>query len=339
MRLAFAWAVSSVKRFEVSHWNCSVKPVLCSPYLFCDGVEDVLPRDHLQAVADIEDRLAAGQAGERGGHLLEGVDAEREVVVGRLRVGAGVALGLGDALRFLDVAQRVPALGVGRDRLGRDLLQVEHAGGDQRRVAGEAVAHVQLAVVGDEHHLVVALQLLVDEGAQLAHHPVAVERVEVVVVDVNDQAQALVLGDGLGRGRRDRLRRGSCGGRGSRRRCVVPRVGLTVLDGEEVGHGDRPVVLVQLEVVLRQAVDAVALLVGHVDVDVDDVDVDRVHEQVFSTARSGLRGGLGGGGGGRRPAQQAQQRGNGEPLQGRRNPSRCLHWLTHLRDYTGRLTA
>ena len=177
--------------------------------------------------------------------------------------------------------------------LRRDLLEVEHRRGDQAGIAGEGAADVHLAVVGDQHELVAPAELLADEGPDLAHHPVAVERPEVEVVDVDDQPQPLVLrrlhqlASGARERRRSAGRRRNAGAACASSAAGV--VGLAGVDGVEVGDLHRPVVLEELEVVLGQAADGVALLVGDVDVDVDDADVDRVDERA-PPAAAGLAG-------------------------------------------------
>ncbi len=284
MRLALAWAVSSVEAAGDVELERLREARRLLGVLVLDGVEDVLAGDHLEAVADVDHRLAPRHAGEGVGELLQAADRERQVVERRLGVGAGDAFRLGRALRLLDPLHGLAALRVGVDALGGDLLQVEHGRGDQGRIAGEGAAYVQLAVVGDQHELVVLAQLVADEGPQLAHHAVAVERPEVEVVDVDHQPQPLVRRRArrrsrLGGHRRSRGHRG----RGGSRRSGLVLVGddrPPLVDGVEVGDLDRPAVLEHLEVVLGEPGDGLALLVRDVDVDVDHADVDDVDERL-----------------------------------------------------------
>ena len=169
--------------------------------------------------------------------------------------------------------------------------------GDDVGIGGERAAHLERAVVGDQHHLVAGLHLGGQEVAQVLEHPVAVGGVDVEVVDVDDEEEALLGGHllaALAIGQRHLRRRRRIGAGGPP--GLVAAHLVAALDGVEVGHLHRPLVLVQLEVVLGQAGHPVALLVGHVDVDVDHLHVHRVDEdlQVLRLARRLVDAALGG---------------------------------------------
>ncbi len=244
--------------------------------LVLDRLIQILGDDHGQPVAHVEDRLAARQSRERAHRVLEGTQRELEIV--ELLVGEGPHARRGgrSVARVLDLLQHAPPVGVELRPHRRHLLELEERLRDDVRIAGEGAAYVQLAIVGHQHHAVARVQLAAQELAQRGEDAVAVEGTQVVVVDVDHEVQALVLGRFDLRQRHRRCdRRGKRLGRGGLLRRLRR---LALVHGVEVGDLHRPAILEDLEVVARQTAHAVALLVGDVDVDVDDRDVDRLEE-------------------------------------------------------------
>jgi hypothetical protein len=241
--------------------------------LLLQDVVQILAGAHLQAVADVEQRLASRQSGERAHEVLERRDRELQVVGGRLRVRTHAAGHLRVRLRVVDLAHQVAALAVGGDARGGHLLELKGGLGDRLRVGGERPPDVELAVVGDQHRAVALVDLLRHESAHVAQHAVAVEGPQVEVVDVDHQMQPLVVGHlrqlvrHSGPGRLAGCRRHDGG---------VGHAGLAAVDGVEVGDRHHLLVLDHLEIAGLQAAHALALLVGHEDVDVHHADADRL---------------------------------------------------------------
>jgi hypothetical protein len=188
-------------------------------------------------------------------------------------MGHGLGVLPGDADRLIgpagvvDALERVARLAAARDAEGRFAGDDVEGLQDLHGVAGERHPYLDALVEGGDHRLVAGAHGRLDELLHVLEHAVAVEGVEGEVVDVEDQAAALALGD-VGDGLGARL--GGSGGAGS---GYFPLLGLDLV---EVRDRLRHAVLVEDEVVLGQPVDPLPLLVGDDDVDVDDADVDLV---------------------------------------------------------------
>ena len=152
-------------------------------------------------------------------------------------------------------------------------------GGNRRDVAGERLAHRERRSRGHHHHLHRRRQDFDDEVPQPVDHPVAVEREEVGVVDVQDH--------------RDRPRR--------RQRCrqhrvagianAVPRRLAGPREHREIGDGHLDAVLHQPEVVGGEVDHRAALTVADVDLEVDHRHLELVGEALLlrRRRRSGRR--------------------------------------------------
>ncbi len=228
--------------------------------------EQVLAGRYRQAVADVQDRLAPGNAGHPADDRVDRLEGAAHPVA--LRLGVGLDAGLGrrsPAAVGLDGADQIldgmVARGLAVGDVGGELLHGGQVGDDLLHVRGERHPDGEAAVVAHQHHLVAGGELPAQEVRQAGEDVVAVARAEVDVVDQDDEAEALVLG--------------ARGGSGSRSR----RPGRARL-GEEVGDLDGLAVLQDLEVLARQARYRLALLVGDEDLEVDDADLDGLVEGV-----------------------------------------------------------
>jgi len=121
-----------------------------------------------------------------------------------------------------------------------------------------------------------------DRGLQAPQQPGAVRRVDVRVVQVEDDGQRPVL---VGAGP-----------------CLAADDGASLVAAAgpflhrnrrfvEVRDLDRQAVDVELEVLARQTLDRSALPVGDDDVDLDDLDVDRIDERLAGLCRQHCRSG------------------------------------------------
>ena len=165
----------------------------------------------------------------------------------------------------------------------REVLLLLEDVGDLAAVVRELPADLQRAVPGDDHRLDVVLHVLADPRLDAPEDPVPVERLEAQVVDEDDDpgprdGKRATAGSTGSRRAREPARRRRRGGRGRRslsgNRLVAEEDDLAAVDGVEVRQRLEHPVLVDLEVVLRQAPDPVPLRVGHHDVDVRHRDVD-----------------------------------------------------------------
>ena len=239
---------------------------------------------HRQPVGEVQDHLLAGQAGEQVDRLADHAEGELqpvELLLGEahgkaarlVEAGAaGRALGLGEAVDLVvDLGpRRVPAGAAA----GGHLDPLERAE-DLGRVVGELLLDLERAVGAGDHHLDRRLGVLADEAAQLAEHPVAVERLQVVVVDQDHHPHRLDLGQRRRLELRPRL------GRGRQRRAFLGLVvGADELLGVELEVGDRALLAVveDAEVVPGQVGDGRPLLVGDVGDDVDHGHLELVDE-------------------------------------------------------------
>ena len=139
---------------------------------------------------------------------------------------------------------------------------------------GERLGHLEIAVVADDHEAIALPYAVLHEALQAVEDPAPVGGRDVEVVDVDHQVQLLLrrplVFSRLGRARL-----------GQRQPALGVAQDAVVVDrGVEVGDLDRLAVLENLEVGYGQVVDRPALLVGHEDLDVDHVDVDRVDEGI-----------------------------------------------------------
>ena len=256
-----------------------------------DHLVELLARGHREAVADVEHGLAAGDARQRVDQELEGPEGPQNLVTslqgialnGRYHVHtAGFEL----VHREHGAQGRPPVLVRLNTAGGGDLLDLQERLVEGRRVPGERLTHLEAQVVGGQHHPVQGADVAGQELADLLQGALAVLRPQVNVVDQHHQVQPVLRGrlrgsGGLGLGLRGSLRRN-----GHEAARHGPR------HGREVGDRDRLAILLDLEVFFAQACYPVAVLVGNVDLDVDDVDLHDIAEAAYR-GRRGWRGRLG----------------------------------------------
>ena len=233
---------------------------------------------HRQPVRDIEESLAAGHARQRDDAVLESVERELHVVVDLLRVDPHAPLHEVVVTIFLaDVADEIGPVRVPHRPAAGVLLQVVERVGDQLGVARELTLHLHRTVEGQEHDAIVAGHVLAQKLPDVTEEAVPVLGADVVVVDVDHQVQALVLGHDVVPAREPgpvddvRLRLG--------RHQAGSRADLdSLVNLVEVRDRCRALLLQQDEVVLRQTGHGIAIPVTDEDLDVDHLDVDRVLE-------------------------------------------------------------
>ena len=228
-----------------------------------------------------------------------------------LPLGRGVAVGRRDDVRGAGEGRQVVEGGVldGHDFLEgmppRALILVPLDGEpgqpvqgrvDAHRVPGEREAHVEAQVVGGHHDLVAGGEPLRQELAELLDGPRPVRLAEVEVVDIDHQVEAVP--ESAGRGF-------ACGLRSHGAGRLVRRADRGAVDRLEVRDLDPFAVLVELEIPFVEARDRLAVLVRHIDVHIDDVDLDDVPE-LGRLGRIDLLGGE------RRRERRQQQRDKGQ---------------------------
>ena len=215
--------------------------------------EEVLTGAHLQSFADVEHRLATGHAGELIHRSAQAIHRELQVVEDVLGVHLGAPERHLAVATLVDLLEHVDAVGVLRAAAAGVLLELVGGVGDELRVGGETAHHLERAVVGHQHDAIVAVELGVEELPQEAEQLVAVDRRDVLLIDVHHQVEALVLGHvaGLEAGVRVEHLVARLRPLGLDRfdRLVLDLFAFLVL--VEVGDGDRLAVLVELEVVER----------------------------------------------------------------------------------------
>ena len=245
-------------------------------FFFCLLVEigEHLPaRLHGEAFARQHEHFLPFDACERRHQTGERFLTLAEIVLDRFRVRARRGQRFVVGPRVVDLILGLFALAAVRGahcRFARDDVERRL---DLHGVARERHAHFHAAVERRHHRFIAGAHDRRDELLHLLEDAVAVERRQREVVDIEDDAALLILRDLIDA---HRLRQ-----RGSRIRVDDDRRdgnALRIVDLVKVRDRLEKVVLVDLEVVLRQAGDRVALLVGHDDVDVDDADVDRLRE-------------------------------------------------------------
>ena len=253
-----------------------VEPLLERP-------EQILGRPHGQTVADVEDGLAPRQARHRPDGVLQvddrGVDLASDhcgEVADQLHRRAVAGRNLVVSVEF---AQDVEALRFDAVAAADDPRDLPGRLGDAPRLGREGKRDLEPArIVDGEHRPVVRAELDAQEVAQERQQPVAVRRRQVVVVDVDHQAQPVLRRRRFGRDEAVEVALpGPAVPEGGGLPFARARV-QAVRELEEVRELHRATVLPHLEVVCREAGHRVAVAVGHPDVDVDDADVDRLAE-------------------------------------------------------------
>ena len=272
-----------------------------------DRVEELGARRRRQALRDVDEDLAALDAGEAVHRGLQRVHRELKVVAERLRVGARRVDRLLLALRVVDPAERIAALA----RESRPAAGLHLGLFDRRQdvalLGREPLLRLQRPVVGHDHGLRLRSHGRRQKFLQAFEHPVSVLRLDVLVVDVHD-VPGLELGGNLIRG----------GRRVERHDLAVFQQDLPSGHGVKVGDHLRHPVLEHLEVVPRQVGDPIPLRVGDDDVDVRDRNFHPLRDGRhgvggvgFRSRRGRLRGPRGRRRGGRR-ALPEKGRGDGE---------------------------
>lgn len=238
-----------------------------------DGVFDGLgPRPQGNPVAQVEDGLAAGNAGQGVHEDFQGADHLQHLGVGLFRVGRiellgeqarsffGVVLELLEDVRPFTTGQELPGRDPARG-LGEGFPEGLAVGGERQEDPGGAV-------VGRHHHLVFGAQALLQHVGQLDEGVAAPLDPEAVLVDEDHEAEP----GGAFRPRRGDLP-GPCPYCGRRR-----RYGCALFDTAEVAELDRLAVLEDLEVGAREVRHRPALPVRGIDLEVDHLDVHRGRE-------------------------------------------------------------
>src|SRR5215203_282760 len=209
------------------------------------------------AVAQVEDGLAARDAGQGVDEHLEGADHLHHLGEGLLRVWRVELLGeeagpfLGVVLELLEDLVAVAAR--------QELAGGDRIGGGQRRPEGLAVGGERQedpagAVEAHQHDLVLWPQGLLQDPGELGRRVPAARDADPGLVDEDDEVKALLC----------RLGRSRDGVRG-----IVRRQWRAVLDAAEVAELDRPAVLEDLEVLAGEILDRPALTIGDVDIEID----------------------------------------------------------------------
>ena len=179
---------------------------------------------------------------------------------------------------------RSPARGVPPPVSRLDVL--EHSD-DDAGLGSELLPGLQGPVVGDDFSLGSRTDRLLHPFLQPFEHPISVLGLDVQVVDVDDVLRFELFGE-IGR----RLLLGI-----QRNRLAVQESDFLTVHRVEIRDRLNNTVLTHLEVVAREAGDSIALGVGHHDLDVGDIDRNRLRHRgadllVRGRARLGWRSGL-----------------------------------------------
>ncbi len=236
-----------------------------------------------EPVRDVDEDLAALDAGELVDRRLHRVEGEREVVLDGLRVAPHAPGGLVRGGRVVDRLDDVAPLGVELRPEGGLLLDLLEDVGEVAPVVRELPPDLQRPVERHDHRLDVALDVVADERLDVAQDAVPVERRDVEVVDEDHDPR-------LRRRRRRRGGRGRrLGRRGSGGRLLRRQDDAALLDRGEVRQGLLDPVLDHDEVVFLEAGHAVALGVRDDDVQVRHADA-LVRDERPGPGRGLLRG-------------------------------------------------